>query len=360
VGLKAGRGLVPSGPSRSEPLNGLATSGVVSGTVRDTAAMLDVLAGPDAVSPSAPALPDRPLLDALDDPPGRPTLGGDQRGEESGMAAGDVTADGRARELSGGNAIPLLGFGVWQVKDGRECEDAVGWALEAGYRHIDTAQAYGNEASVGRALHDSGVPREDVFITTKFYPKRKDPEAEAQRSLERLGVDSVDLYIIHWPAGGPTWAWDGMQRAHERGYARSIGVSNFSVAELDALGEVAEIPPAANQVQFSPFEFRRDLLAACEQRGILIEAYSPLGTGRHLGDEAVAQIADRLGRTPAQVLIRWALQRDLVVLPKSSHQERIAENAQVFDFALADDDMAALDGLDETGGTAEAREGKWW
>jgi len=236
----------------------------------------------------------------------------------------------------------------------------VRWALQAGYRHIDTAQAYGNERSVGRALRDSGVPREEVFITTKFYPARKDAEAEAQRSLERLGVGDVDLYIIHWPQGGPTWAWDGMQRAQQSGYARSIGVSNFSVAELDELLAVADTPPAVDQVQFSPFEFRRRLLEACEERGVVIEAYSPLGTGRHLGDEAVAEIAERLGRTPAQVLIRWALQRNLVVLPKSTHETRIEENGQVFDFTLSDADIAALDALDRTGGTDRALERKWW
>jgi diketogulonate reductase-like aldo/keto reductase len=276
------------------------------------------------------------------------------------MAAGDVTADGRARTLVDGNEIPLLGFGVWQVPAGRECEDAVRWALEAGYRHIDTAQAYGNEESVGRALRDSGLPREDVFVTTKFYPGSDDAEAEAQRSLERLGMDYVDLYIIHWPAGGPTWAWDGMQRARERGYARSIGVSNFSVAELDELLAIADSRPAVDQVQFSPFEYRSRLLEACEERQVVIEAYSPLGTGRHLGDRTVAEIADRLGRTPAQVLVRWCLQRELVVLPKSTHRERIEENAQVFDFTLSTEDMAALDALDGTGGTDQARERRWW
>jgi diketogulonate reductase-like aldo/keto reductase len=276
------------------------------------------------------------------------------------MAARDVTADGRARVLADGNEIPLLGFGVWQVPDGRECEEAVRTALEVGYRHIDTAQAYGNEASVGRALRDSGVAREDVFITTKFYPGNDDPAAEAQRSVERLGVDFVDLYIIHWPQGGPTWAWDGMQRAQAAGHARSIGVSNFSVADLDELLAVADTRPVVNQVQFSPFEFRRALLDACEERDVVIEAYSPLGTGRHLGDEAVGAIAQRVGRTPAQVLVRWSLERGLVVLPKSTHRERIEENAQVFDFALSDDDMAALDALDGTGGTDQAREGKWW
>jgi 2,5-diketo-D-gluconate reductase A len=276
------------------------------------------------------------------------------------MAATAVTKDGRARILADGNEIPLLGLGVWQVPNGPEAENSVRWALELGYRHIDTAQAYGNEESVGRALRDSGVPREQVFITTKFYPGNKDPEAEAQRSLERLGVEQVDLYIIHWPQGGPTWAWPGMEGAHGRGYARSIGVSNFSVSELDALLAVAQTRPVVNQVQFNPFAYRRRLLDACEERDVALEAYSPLGTGRHLSDGRVREIAERVGRTPAQVLLRWCVQRDLVVIPKSTHRERIEENAKIFDFALSDDDMAALDALDETGGTDNALERKWW
>ena len=179
-------------------------------------------------------------------------------------------------------------------------------------------------------------------------------------SIRSRCVDFVDLYIVHWPKGGPTWAWDGMQRAHSSGYARSIGVSNFSLAEVDELLGVADVPPVVNQVQFSPFEFRRGLLEHCEAHGIAIEAYSPLGTGRHLGDERVAEIAERVGRTSAQVLVRWCLQRDLIVLPKSTHRERIEENAQIFDFTLSDEDMAALDALDTTGGTDKARESKWW
>src|SRR5580700_166446 len=144
-----------------------------------------------------------------------------------------ATADGGARLLADGNQVPVLGLGVWQVPDGGQCTDTVRWALEAGYRHIDTAQAYGNEESVGRALRDSGVPRDEVFITTKFAPGRSDPAAEAERSLKRLGLDHVDLYLVHWPRGGPTWAWPGMQRARELGRTRSIGVSNFNVGELD-------------------------------------------------------------------------------------------------------------------------------
>jgi diketogulonate reductase-like aldo/keto reductase len=271
-----------------------------------------------------------------------------------------LTADGRARVLADGNDIPLLGLGVWQMADGPETEQAVRWALELGYRHIDTAQAYGNERSVGRALRDSGVPREEVYITTKFYPARSDAEAEAQRSLERLGTDYVDLYIIHWPQGGPTWAWPGMERAQQSGYARSIGISNFSVSELDELLSIAEKPPVVNQVQFSPLKYRRALLDGCENHNITIEAYSPLGVGRHLSDTRVQQIAERVGRTPAQVLLRWCVQRDLVVLPKSTHRERIEENAQIFDFTLSDEVMAALDALDETDGTDRALERGWW
>src|SRR3954464_8151659 len=189
-----------------------------------------------------------------------------------------TTTDGRARELADGNRIPLLGLGVWQVEPGEETEDSVRWALELGYRHIDTAQAYGNEESVGQALAESGVPREEIFLATKFYPGHEDPEAEAEKSLERLGVDQVDLYLIHWPQGGPTWAWPGMERAHERGYARSIGISNFNVGGLAELMSVAEIRPVVNQVQFSPLKYRRSLLEACEERKLALEAYSPLGT----------------------------------------------------------------------------------
>lgn len=271
-----------------------------------------------------------------------------------------VTADGRVRLLADGHQIPLLGLGVWQVPNGRECVDAVRWALELGYRHIDTAQAYGNEESVGQGLRESGVPREEVFITTKFFPRRQDPAAEAQRSLQRLGVDYVDLYIIHWPEGGPTWAWPGMERARELGYARSIGVSNFGVDDLRQLLATATVPTVVDQVQFSPYEYRRALLAACGENGIALEAYSTLGTGRHLASDTVARIAQRHGRTSAQVLLRWCIERGIPVIPKSTHRERIAENAKLFDFRLSDEDIAELDALDRTGGTDRALERKWW
>jgi diketogulonate reductase-like aldo/keto reductase len=280
--------------------------------------------------------------------------------KETTMTSLAVTADGRARVLADGHRMPMLGLGVWQVPNGPECVSAVRWALELGYRHIDTAQAYGNEESVGQALRESGVPREAVFITTKFYPAHQDPVAEVENSLKSLGLDQVDLYIVHWPQGGPSWAWPGMERARELGYTRSVGVSNFSVAELEQVIAVASVVPAVNQVQFSPFEYRRALLDACRKRSVALEVYSPLGTGRHLSNETVSQIAQRAGRTPAQLLLRWCLQHDLPVITKSTHRERIEENAQIFEFALSDEDMAELDALDETAGTDQALERKWW
>ena len=263
------------------------------------------------------------------------------------------------RSLADGNSIPLLGLGVWQIPNGPDCVNAVRWALELGYRHIDTAQAYGNEESVGQGLRESGVPRDQVFITTKF-PGRGDPDAEVERSLERLGVERVDLYIVHWPGGGPPWAWPGMERAQELGYARSIGVSNFDAAELQQVVATASIAPVVNQVQFSPYEYRKGLLDACRAERIVLEAYSPLGHGQHIGSETATRIAQRLGHTPAQVLLRWCIERDVPVMAKSTHRDRIAENAQIFDFRLSNADMAELDALDRTGGTQRALERKWW
>jgi diketogulonate reductase-like aldo/keto reductase len=277
------------------------------------------------------------------------------------MTSSGMTSEVPTRQLVDGNEIPLLGFGVWQVPEGEECGAAVRSALGAGYRHIDTAQAYGNEESVGRALRESGIAREQIFVTTKFYPGKKDPVAELEGSLRRLGTDYVDLYIIHWPQGGPTWAWPGMERARELGHARSIGVSNFSVSDLEqTLSVTTKSPPVINQVQFSPFEFRQGLLEGCQRLGVALESYSSLGTGRHLDDPTVAAVARNVDRTPAQVLLRWCVQRDIPVLPKSTHKERIIENGKLFDFALTDTDMSTLDDLDATGRTSAAHESKWW
>jgi len=273
----------------------------------------------------------------------------------------DASSTAPTRPLADGNEIPLLGLGVWQMPNGPECVDAVRWALELGYRHIDTAQAYRNEQSVGRGLRESGLERGDVFITTKFLPSRRDPVAEIQASLERLDIDYVDLYIIHWPQGGPTWAWPGMEAARDQGYARSIGVSNFSSGDLAQLAETVNgTPPAINQILFNPFAYRRRLLDGCERRGIVLEGYSPLGTGRHLENAIVNAIADKNDRTAAQVLLRWGVQRQVPLISKSTNRDRIASNSRIFDFELSEAEMVALDELDRTGGTDQALEHRWW
>jgi diketogulonate reductase-like aldo/keto reductase len=262
--------------------------------------------------------------------------------------------------LADGYVIPSLALGVWQTPDGRECEDAVRWALELGYRHIDTAQAYGNESSVGEGFRQSELNRDDVFIATKFYPGSRDPVGELEASLERLKLDYVDLYLVHWPQRGPTWAWPGMERAQSLGYARSIGVSNFSVTELEEVLAIATRPPVVNQINLSPFSYRREMVEEDRRRNLVTEAYSPLGTGRHLANPRVQAIAARAERSPSQILIRWGLQHDFVVLPKSVHRERIAENAGVLDFTLSDADMAELDSLDAGSLPGQALERKWW
>ena len=252
--------------------------------------------------------------------------------------------------------LPLLGLGVWQMAEGRETEQAVEWALDAGYRHVDTAAMYRNERSVGAALARSGLPREEIFVTTKLLPLKLDVERELTRSLRRLGLDYVDLYLIHWPI--PLLnrrIWKKLEQLQERGLARAIGVSNFGVRRIDSLLRGAAHRPAVNQVQFNPFRFRRRLLDHCREQGIVFEAYSPLNRGRGLAHPTIAGIAERLDRTPAQVMLRWALQHGAVVIPKSSHEERIRSNARIFDFELGEADVQALDALDETSGAARAR-----
>src|SRR4051812_40441300 len=204
-----------------------------------------------------------------------------------------MDADGHGRVLTDGTGIPLLGLGVWQVPDGPECVQAVRAALELGYRHIDTAQAYGNESSVGRALRESGLARDEVFITTKFYPGRRDPLREAAYSIERLGVDYIDLYLVHWPGGGATWAWPGMEAAGARSYARAIGVSSFDAGELDQVIAGASVAPLVDQVQFNASAYRKALLDVCAERDVALEAYSPLGTGAQLSVIVVGHASSR-------------------------------------------------------------------
>jgi diketogulonate reductase-like aldo/keto reductase len=257
--------------------------------------------------------------------------------------------------LSNGLEMPLLGLGVWQVPDGEQTENAVRWALEAGYRHIDTAQIYRNESAVGRAIHSSGLDREEVFVTTKLNPQTKDAGRAIQESLGRLSLDHVDLFLIHWPSAASVEQWGALELAYDQGLARAIGVSNWDSRELDALVRRARIKPLVDQVQFSPFQFRRALLEHSQRLEVTLEAYSPLTRGRSLEDPTIARVARELDRTPAQVMLRWAIERDVPVIPKSTHRDRIIENAQIFDFQLAPDAVAALDALDQTGGTGSAR-----
>jgi len=232
------------------------------------------------------------------------------------------------------------------MAEGTETEQAVTWALEAGYRHIDTASMYHNEQSVGAALSRSALPRDQVFVTTKLLPTHASAARELTKSLRRLSLDYVDLYLIHWPIPLlSTRYWRQLESLQEQGLTREIGVSNYSRGQLEALEQNGLKTPAVNQVQFSPFHFRRELLEYCNEHGIVLEAYSPLERGRGLQDPTIMSVAERLQRTPAQVMLRWALQHRTVVIPKSSRPERIRANAQLFDFELGDGDMQLLDAL---------------
>jgi diketogulonate reductase-like aldo/keto reductase len=258
--------------------------------------------------------------------------------------------DGRevpAKELPGGSKMPVLGLGVWQLAEGQATEQAVEWALEAGYRLIDTASMYRNERSVGVALRRSGLPREELFVTTKLYPSHPSAEPELRKSLERLGLEYVDLYLIHWPVPMlHVRHWRQLEELHAAGLAREIGVSNYRVSQLENLRRQKLSTPAVNQVHFSPFRHSLELLEHCTRQGIVVEAYSPLEQGDGVDDATIAGIAGRIGRTPAQVMLRWALQHDTVVIPKSGNRERIRSNAQIFDFELDEDVMRTLDRLD--------------
>ncbi len=272
------------------------------------------------------------------------------------MHDNSVPSEVTVREIADGVQMPVLGLGVWQVDEGAETENAVEWALEAGYRHVDTAQLYRNERSVGAAIRRSAIPREEIFVTTKWLPTVRGAVSALEGSLERLGMAYVDLYLIHWPVPFRTGrGWREMEEIRDRGLARAIGVSNYGDDRLANTIADARIKPAVNQVLFSPLHYRRALLEACERLGVVLESYSPLEQGRALGDPTVVEIARRVERTSAQVLLRWGVQKNTVVIPKSVRRERIVENAQIFDFELGPDDMKALDGLDRTGGTGRGR-----
>ena len=254
--------------------------------------------------------------------------------------------------LNQGPEIPWLGLGVFQSEPGAVTRDAVRFALEAGYRHVDTAAMYGNESDVGEAVRRSGVAREEVFVTTKLWYTEHGFESAwkaGRSSAERLGLGPIDLYLIHWPrANRPEDrldSWKALVRLRQEGVCRSIGVSNYTVRHLEELRSHSDVVPAVDQVEFHPFVFDPDLLAYCERHGIRLEAWSPLTRGRRLDHPTIQTIAAAHHRTPAQVLIRWGLEHGVVEIPKSVHRERIRENAQVFDFSLTPREVATLDGL---------------
>jgi 2,5-diketo-D-gluconate reductase A len=255
----------------------------------------------------------------------------------------DVPQD--TASLTAGGQMPLLGFGTWQIK-GKRATESVGWALAAGYRHLDTATVYGNEREVGRGLTDSGVGRDDVFVTTKCPPRNTGRELDTLRaSLAALATDHLDLWLIHWPggSGADVSMWRAFGEAQQQGLARDIGVSNYSLAQLDELTRETGVTPAVNQVEWSPLLFDRAVLDGHRERGIVLEGYSALRGGT-LEHPVITGIADDLGRTPAQVIVRWHLQHGIVVIPKSTHEERIRSNAEVA-FELSAEQMAALDAL---------------
>ena len=253
--------------------------------------------------------------------------------------------------LRGGGDFPLVGFGTWQLK-GEECYDACLVALEAGYRHLDTAAMYGNEREVGRALADSGVPRDEVFVTTKYNPRSGRPELDVlARSLEALGVDQVDLWLVHAPVDDRrnTAVWESFVKAQAAGTARDIGVSNFSGEQIDHVASATDMTPAVNQIEWRPQLHDPAVVEGHQARGVVLEGYSAL-KGGVLSNPVVTAIADELGRTPAQVVVRWHVQHGIVVIPRSSRAERVRANADVGGFELSDEQMAALDGLGQRSG----------
>ena len=252
--------------------------------------------------------------------------------------------------LNNGVAMPWLGIGTWQAAAGRETEQSVAWALELGYRHVDTAALYANEADVGRALRASGIPRDEVFVTTKVWNEdlRQRRVREAfDLSLKKLGLERVDLYLVHWPVPGAYLeAWKVLEELLAEGRTRAIGVSNFLVPQLETLLAKARIAPAVNQVEWHPWLQQPALVEFCRQHGIVFQAWSPLMQGRVGEEPELVRIARGHGKSPAQVAIRWGLQRQVVMIPKSVKHARIAENAGVFDFELTADEVAAIDRCD--------------
>lgn len=251
--------------------------------------------------------------------------------------------------LNSGAEMPLLGLGVYKATGEREVERAINWAVEAGYRLIDTASAYKNEDGVGRGIQGCQILRADLFITTKIWNNAQrlgDVEGSFSRSLERLMTDYVDLYLIHWPVPGCYLStWKELETLYKQGRARSIGVSNFEIRHLEELASISNITPAVNQIEFHPYWYQKKLVDYCLSRGIAVQAYAPLARGAYLDDDVICILATKYGKTPAQIGLRWILQKGVAVIPKSTQEERIISNGEIFDFVLEEEDMDAIDQL---------------
>jgi diketogulonate reductase-like aldo/keto reductase len=268
-------------------------------------------------------------------------------------------------KLASGVKIPVIGFGTWQTPDGDVAENVVQIALKNGYRHIDTASFYKNEESVGRGIKKSEIPREEIFLTTKLWNDvltYEDAKRAIQISLKKLAVDYLDLYLIHWPNPKeirPNWekrnaeVWKAMEEAQEAGLIRAIGISNFHPHHIDALLKMAKILPQVNQIFVNPSDQQLEIVRYNKEHNILTEAYSPLGTGNIFKIEKLKMLAEKYQKSIAQIVLRWSLQKGYLPLPKSVHEDRIIENVQLFDFALAEEDVTFIDELHGVAGLAK-------
>ncbi|MEK6967480.1 MAG: aldo/keto reductase [Nanoarchaeota archaeon] len=251
--------------------------------------------------------------------------------------------------LNNGINMPIFGLGTWEMKDAKQTEKAILIALELGYRHIDTAHVYGNEKSVGAAIKKSGIPRKEIFVTTKLWnDQHSDPEGALEGSLKKLGLKYVDLYLMHFPVRNVrNRTWMAMEKLLDHEMTRAIGVSNFTIRHLDELLEKTKFVPAVNQVEFSPYLFQKELHFYCRKRKIQLEAYSPLVRGRKMNDQRLISMANSYKKKPAQLLIKWCLQHNIVTIPKAITEEHLKENCNVFDFEISKQDMKKLNMFNE-------------